>query len=280
MLSYLHAFHAGNFADIQKHSVLVLALRMMQAKPSAIACFDTHAGSAGYDLAGDRAMKTGEANAGVQKVWRCREQLQSDDWQAIIDELAAGNGRCGDLERYPGSPRWFSRYLREQDSLTAFELHPAEGETLSQWASGRSGTRVCREDGLQGLLRHLPPRQPRLLVLIDPSYEVKTEYEDVAETLKRAWQKCRHGVFLIWYPILAGRPHERLKGAISEGTVRKVLCQEIMLNQPPERGMVGSGMLVVNPPWGFDARLASMMEAASDSECLGITATTDWLVQE
>ncbi|MEP1217291.1 MAG: 23S rRNA (adenine(2030)-N(6))-methyltransferase RlmJ [Marinobacter sp.] len=280
MLSYLHAFHAGNFADIQKHSALVLVLRMMQAKPSAIACFDTHAGSASYDLAGERALKTGEARAGVQKIWRCREQLQSEDWLPIVGELTAGARPGGTIGRYPGSPQWYHRYLREQDSLTAFELHPAEGQTLSQWAAGRSGVRVWQEDGLKGLLRHLPPRQPRLLVLTDPSYEVKSEYEAVADTLTRAWQKCRHGVFLIWYPILAGSPHERLKNALSAGPVRKVLCSETRLNQPPERGMSGSGMLVINPPWGFDARFAAMMEAVAARQCLDVTPTMNWLVPE
>lgn len=280
MLSYLHAFHAGNFADIQKHGALVLAIRMMQAKPSAVACFDTHAGSASYDLGGERALKTGEAASGVRKIWSYREHLPSDDWQALFDELATRQGKDGQLRHYPGSPRWFCRYLREQDSLTAFELHPAESETLAQWAVGRSGVRVCQEDGLKGLLRHLPPRQPRLLVLTDPSYEVKSEYEEVADTLTRAWQKCRHGVFLIWYPILAGNPHERLKKAIAGGPVRKVLCSEIRLNQPPERGMSGSGMLVINPPWGFDSRLAAMLDAASSRQCVDMTSTMNWLVPE
>ncbi len=280
MLSYLHAFHAGNFADIQKHAALVLALRMMQAKPSAIACFDTHAGSAVYDLSGERALKTGEARYGIQRVWSRRKQLQSDDWQAILAEVESGAGAQGDVKRYPGSPHWFCKYLREQDSLTAFELHPSESESLAQWGADRSGVEICHEDGLKGLLRRLPPRQPRLLVLTDPSYEVKTEYEDVADTLMKAWQKCRHGVYLVWYPILAGRPHERLKSAISSGPARKVLCHEVMLDQAPARGMSGSGMLVINPPWGFDDRLAAMMEAVSANECLGITSTMDWLVPE
>lgn len=280
MLSYLHAFHAGNFADIQKHAALVLAIRMMQAKPSAVACFDTHAGSASYDLGGERARKTGEAASGVQRIWPCREQLHSDDWQAMFEELATGEDTGGELQHYPGSPLWFFSYLRKQDSLTAFELHPTEGETLTRWGAGRSGVRVCQEDGLQGLLRKLPPRQPRLLVLMDPSYEVKSEYEEVARTLTLAWQKCRHGVFLIWYPILAGSPHERLKSTIAGGPVRKVLCNEIRLNEPPERGMSGSGMLVVNPPWGFESRLAEMMNAVSSRQHLNITTTMDWLVPE
>lgn len=284
MLSYLHGFHAGNFADIQKHAALVLAIRMMQAKSSAIACFDTHAGSADYDLAGERALKTGEAARGVQRLWSQREYLQSEDWRAMVEALAPGANGQGSLGRYPGSPQWFDGYLRKQDHLTAFELHPTEGQSLSRWAAGRDRVRVVQEDGLKGLLRQLPPKQPRLLVLIDPSYEVKTEYEEVAMTLARAWQKCRHGVFLVWYPILAGSGgesgHGRLKNAISTGPVRKVLCSEITLNEPPGRGMSGAGLLVVNPPWGFDSRLAAMMAEVSVPQCLGITPTMDWLVPE
>jgi 23S rRNA (adenine2030-N6)-methyltransferase len=280
MLSYLHAFHAGNFADVHKHAALVLAIRMMQSKSSGIACFDTHAGGAFYDLTGERALKTGEAASGIHRVWFYRDQLPGDDWQQILNELTKGQNADGQLVSYPGSPRWFYRYLRKQDSLAAFELHPAEGETLANWASRQFRVSVFREDGLKGLLRHLPPGQPRLLVLTDPSYEVKSDYEEVAHTLTRAWQKCRHGVYLIWYPILKGRPDEKLKKAISEGPVRKVLCSEIMLNQAPERGMSGSGMLIVNPPWGFDKRLEAMIELAAVDQCLGVRFTTDWLVPE
>lgn len=284
MLSYLHAFHAGNFADIQKHAALVLAIRMMQAKPSGIACFDTHSGSAVYDLGGERALKTGEATRGVRRVWDYRKHLQSEDWRVMIDALTPGVDGHDRLGHYPGSPHWINRYLRHQDSLTAFELHPAEGEALSRWATGRSRVRTLQEDGLKGLLSRLPPRQPKLLVLTDPSYEVKTEYEDVAKALAKAWLKCRHGVFLIWYPILAGTAdesgHVRLKRAISGGPVRKVLCNEIALNEAPGRGMSGAGMLVVNPPWGFEERLSAMMAEISAPACLGITSTMRWLVPE
>lgn len=280
MLSYLHAFHAGNFADVHKHASLVLAIRMMQAKASGIACFDTHAGSASYDLEGERALKTGEAASGIHKVWQYRNRLSGDDWQVFLSELEKGKSSADSLSRYPGSPRWFCRYLRDQDTLTAFELHPAEGDTMAQWAAGRPRVKVFQEDGLKGMLKRLPPSQPRLLVLTDPSYEVKTDYEDVALTLARAWQKCRHGVYLIWYPVLAGRPDEKLKEALRATPVRKVLCSEITLRQSPERGMSGSGMLVVNPPWGFGDRLTEMMQAIAGDECLGITADTGWLVPE
>lgn len=280
MLSYLHGFHAGNFADVHKHTALVLTIRMMQAKPSGIACFDTHAGSASYDLDGERALKTGEADAGIHRVWACRQHLPGEDWQAMLVEMARGEGGDGRLKTYPGSPRWLYRYLRDQDRLTAFELHPAEGRLLDRWAAGHRAVTVVQEDGLEGLLRRLPPSQPRLLVLTDPSYEVKTDYDEVAQTLGRAWQKCRHGVYLVWYPILAGRPDERLKEGVRSGPVRKVLCSEILRRQPPERGMAGSGLLVVNPPWGFDERLAGMLAAVADDQCLAVAPTMDWLVAE
>lgn len=280
MLSYLHAFHAGNFADVQKHSALTLALTMMQAKKTPIACFDTHAGSAVYDLAGERARKTAEADGGVQKLWQQREQLVSPDWQPML-EVLAGYNRPGQqcLTRYPGSPAWLAELRRDMDSVTAFELHPSESDQLDTWAR-QHGVRVHQQDGLKGLLQKLPPAQPRLLALIDPSYEIKSDYESVASTLTGAWKKCRHGVYLVWYPILASGLERRLLEALKTGAVRKMLRSEVMLEQPPERGMVGSGMLVVNPPWGFDQRLEVMMGELKGRQRLALAHTVDWLVPE
>lgn len=133
MLSYLHAFHAGNFADVQKHAALSLVLAMMQSKKSAIACFDTHAGSARYDLGSERARKTGEADTGVQALWRIREQLATGDWQPVLEVLARYNPGNGPLRTYPGSPAWFAEFCRPGDSVTAFELHPSEERQLAQW---------------------------------------------------------------------------------------------------------------------------------------------------
>lgn len=279
MLSYLHGFHAGNFADVQKHGAQVLALRMLQAKPAGIACFDTHAGSALYDLRSERSQKTAEAEQGIRKLWAARQSSLGEDWQPLVDVLADINQGGSVLDQYPGSPEWFRRLRRPQDSLTTFELHPTEGQHLADWA-GRDKVRVFREDGLSGLLRQLPPPLPRLLVLIDPSYEVKSDYGAVADTLARAWRKCRHGVYLVWYPILTSGLEQTLKQAVVNGPVTRVLSSEIHLKCPPGRGMTGSGMLVVNPPWGFDERLAAMLVEVSGEECLNVSATMDWLVPE
>ena len=279
MLSYLHAFHAGNFADVQKHAALTLALSMMQSKSSAIAGFDTHAGSAIYDLTSERARKTAEADSGVQKLWASRNDLVSEDWQPVMKVLSRFNAGDGRLTVYPGSPAWFRQFLRPGDSLTAFELHPTESGQLAGWAA-EQGVRVMHEDGLKGLLRRLPPSQPRLMVLIDPSYEIKSEYSDVAETLLKAWQKCRHGVYLVWYPVLTSGLHPTLKQAVKDGGLRKVWCSEVHLKTPPERGMTGSGLLVVNPPWGFDDRFSAMIEDIAGESALGLSHEHSWLVPE
>ena len=279
MLSYLHAFHAGNFADVQKHAALTLALAMMQAKKTPIACFDTHAGSAVYDLTGERARKTAEADTGVQRLWRLRNSLSSPDWQPMLEVLASENPGNSELETYPGSPAWLAGFARDADTVTAFELHPTEGQQLAGWARD-AGVRVVQQDGLKGLLQKLPPPQPRLLTLIDPSYEIKSDYTSVAETLTKAWKKCRHGVYLVWYPILTNGLQEQLVSALKGGEVRKVLRSEVMLDTPPERGMVGSGMLVVNPPWGFEQRFAAMMDELQGENGLGWSSSITWLVPE
>ena len=279
MLSYLHAFHAGNFADVQKHAALSLILSMMQAKPSAIACFDTHAGSAIYDLKSERARKTAEADAGVQKLWAHRSGLSSDDWQSVMQVLSQFNADAGQLAVYPGSPAWIRQSLRPGDSLTAFELHPSESGQLADWAAEQR-VRVLHEDGLKGLLRQLPPKQPRLMALIDPSYEIKSEYLDVAHTLHKAWQKCRHGVYLVWYPVLTSDLQATLKQAVKDSPLRKVWCSEVHLKTPPERGMTGSGMLVINPPWGFGDRFAAMIEDVAAEKALGLSHEHGWLIPE
>jgi 23S rRNA (adenine2030-N6)-methyltransferase len=278
MLSYLHAFHAGNFADVHKHAALVLALNMMQVKASGIACIDTHAGSALYNLDDERARKTAEADAGIRKLWPHIDSLAAPDWQLLrpfLQQLNAGPN----LRQYPGSPAWFWQFLREQDNLGVFELHPSETNSLSQWASDKQ-MRVAHQDGLAGLLKVLPPRQPRLLVLIDPSYEVKADYAAVADTLSRAWQKCRHGVFLVWYPILTSGLEQALLEGLRTGPIRKILRSEVRLHRPPERGMVGSGMLVINPPWGMDERLMAMMSDLEPATRLGLDQQMDWLAAE
>ncbi|ROU02128.1 23S rRNA (adenine(2030)-N(6))-methyltransferase RlmJ [Marinobacter sp. R17] len=278
MLSYLHAFHAGNFADVQKHLGLFLALKMMQAKPSGIACFDTHAGSARYDLASERPRKTGEADSGIQSLWQHRNRLQDAEWSAFWDTL----GLAGDEKRvrfYPGSPAWLDALAREQDSVTAFELHSGESSLLQDWAREHQA-RVIAGDGFRGLLAALPPQAPRLFTLIDPPYEVKDDYMTTAETVIKAWKRCRHGVYLVWYPLLPEARHEAMIRRLQDSPVQKVLQCHYELDERPARGMYGSGLLMVNPPWGWGDRLQSMLEEVAASGAIAARQRVTWAVPE
>lgn len=279
MLSYLHAFHAGNFADVQKHTALYLALKLMKAKASPISCFDTHAGSALYDLSSPQALKTGEARGGVQALWPHRNHLQAPDWPGFWSCVEDLNPGATDLRFYPGSPAWMRYLTGPDDALTGFELHPNENARLVSWAD-QHGLQVRKEDGLRGLLRSLPPRTPRLLGLIDPSYEIRKDYREVGETLVKAWRKCRHGVYLVWYPILPDRPHRELLDIVQSSPVHKVLQSELILRTVPARGMLGSGMLVVNPPWGLQERLDAMLCEAGEDRFLAADHRQAWLVPE
>lgn len=279
MLSYLHAFHAGNFADVQKHGALCLITSMMQAKSSSITSFDTHAGSALYDLGDARAQKTGEAERGIQAIWPRRQALSSDDWSHYLRILSGLNPVTSRLNVYPGSPTWLESLKRPDDRVVLYELHPTEQARLTDWAARRDVTVRCA-NGLTGLLRSLPPKTPRLLVVIDPSYEIMTDYQTVASALVSAWQRCRHGVFLIWYPILPGNPAKVLLEGLKNSPVTKVLRSELRLASPPARGMSGSGLLVINPPWGFGERFERMMGEAGGDALLNARHQLDWWVPE
>ncbi|BES70523.1 23S rRNA (adenine(2030)-N(6))-methyltransferase RlmJ [Marinobacter nanhaiticus D15-8W] len=278
MLSYLHAFHAGNFADVHKHLGLFVALKLMQRKPTPIACFDTHGGSALYDLAGDKARKTGEAYAGVQRVWQRRATLEHELWPEVWG-LIGGDPNEAALRYYPGSPAWLEGLRREQDSVTAFELHSNESSRLQQWAASTS-VGVIAADGFRGLLSALPPREPRLFTLIDPPYEIKDDYARTADTLIRAWKRCRHGVYLVWYPVLPEAQFERMIEQVQGSPMTKVLRSQYLLDQPPERGMAGSGLLLVNPPWGWADAIQSMLGEIHASGAIAARHQLDWVVPE
>ena len=278
MLSYLHAFHAGNYADLQKHYALFATLQLMHNKATAITCIDTHAGSAVYDLTSEQALKTGEAAAGIQRLWHAARQQPLAPWEGFLAALAEVN-RGDALRYYPGSPAWFQLCQRPGDELLAFELHSNETSRLQAWAKGKP-VRVINTDGFRGLLKALPPRHPRLLVLIDPPYEIKDDYLTAAGTLVKAWQRCRHGVFLLWYPILPAGLHNDMLARIQSGPLRKVLRSEVWLRNPPSRGMLGTGLLVVNPPWTLEDQLTQAMKALDHAGVLSCQYQSDWLVTE
>ncbi len=232
MFSYRHAFHAGNHADVLKHTVLIAVLRHLALKDGPLAVFDTHAGAGLYRLDGDYAKTSGEAADGIlrltgqplkspETVKPAAKTAGSGDLgdkgdkgakplalalaiQDYVDTVASFNAK-GSFKVYPGSPFIIQRLLRERDKLKLFELHPTDSKTLSaniaQLDAGRQ-VAVLREDGFEGLKKFLPPPQRRALVLSDPSYEVKSDYSRVVATVADAMTRFATGIYIVWYPII------------------------------------------------------------------------------
>ena len=264
MLSYQHAYHAGSFADVHKHLALFGLLSALQAKTSAITMVDTHAGRGLYPLADAHTRQAGEYRDGIAPVWAQREALAADsllgDWLARLAGLQSGP----ELRVYPGSPWWFAAAQRRQDPLSLFELHPGEHRSLdSQTPLARRQIRRIHADGLAGLTKMQPVATARLCALIDPSYEVKTEYRDVLKAFKQVAKKTRHAVILAWYPLLADDRHRALTDGLGRAGIPKIWQSELVHHElaAGQSGMYGSGLVLLNPPYQLDQRLDAGLAA-------------------
>ncbi|MCH4811250.1 23S rRNA (adenine(2030)-N(6))-methyltransferase RlmJ [Vreelandella neptunia] len=281
MLSYQHAYHAGNFADVHKHLTLYAVIDYLLRKKTAITYVDTHAGRGLYPLEAPETQRLQEYREGIWPLWQARAGLNDPLLNAWKEALTSAQKAPASLTHYPGSPWWLSHSLREQDQLRLFELHPGEHEQLSAQGLSPRAQRVFG-DGLAGLEAMLPAITPRICVLIDPSYERKVEYQEVADTVVYTHEKARHGVVLIWYPLLPSDHHLTLLTALKESGVRKIWRSELLLREPGEQahGMFGSGMLVINPPWGLDQRIAAAMEEITPLLGTDTRYQAEWWVRE
>lgn len=281
MLSYRHIYHAGNFADVFKHVVLVQLLRALQRKDAPMFVLDTHAGVGRYDLGTDEAQKNREFAAGVQRTLECAEPPAAV--AGYLDLVRAENAGADALRQYPGSPRLIRALLRPQDRLALTELHPADFAALKDVFAGDRQVAVHKQDAYQGLKAFLPPKERRGLVLIDPPYELKDEYARVAAGLQAAHARWPTGVYAVWYPILSRSLVTRFHNAIAATGIRRILCAELRIGADTDRtGFVGSGMLIVNPPWPLHEDLAqplSWLRRCLDPEGQG-GQRLDWLVPE
>jgi 23S rRNA (adenine2030-N6)-methyltransferase len=245
MLSYQHAYHAGNRADVQKHALLAWMLDYMGTKDKPLTYIETHAGRGLYDLGSAEALKTGEAAAGIAVL---EAKFAADHpYRRILTQVRARWGKMA----YPGSPLIAGLSMRPGDALRLAELHPAEFAALKVAMHGFPGE-VARRDGWDQALAIAPPNPRRGMMLIDPPYEVKTDYERAAKVVEQVAKKWNVGVVALWYPILADAPHGPMIDAIA-AAIPGLLISEIRF--PPARaghGMVGSGMAVVNPPFGLE----------------------------
>ncbi|SIS84790.1 23S rRNA (adenine(2030)-N(6))-methyltransferase RlmJ [Neptunomonas antarctica] len=261
MLSYQHGFHAGNFADVHKHMILALMLEALNVKEKPWSYLETHGGSALYDLTDEQAQKTGEFLGGISKLWDKKDLPEA--FRTYIKQVQAVNQDTDDqgvkLRFYPGSPSIAAMMSRDSDHLAIMELHPAEYQRVKQHFRGQSQVAVHHRDGYEGVLSMMPPKPNRGLVLIDPSYEVKTEYQQVAKFIKQIYGRWPNASVAIWYPILRAGHHKEMIDKIAGSGIRKIYQSELFVQDSGSERMFGSGMLLINPPWQLDQKIASVI---------------------
>lgn len=251
MLSYQHAYHAGNLADLHKHALLASALDYLTRKDKPLSYLETHSGRGLYHLDGAEAEKTQEARAGILRA-------EADGWlprdHPLLTALEQVRDTHGD-RAYPGSPLIAEHFLRPMDSAHLAELHPAEFAALRQVAGF---ARLYHQDGFQMAKAVCPPLPRRGLLLIDPSYEVKTDYADIPKQIDQIARKWNVGVIALWYPMLSDNRHRPMLDRLMDSHPQ-ALRSEVRF--PPVRAghaMVGSGMWVLNPPYGLSDRAAEI----------------------
>lgn len=248
MLSYRHAFHAGNYADVLKHCVLVQILRYLTSKDKPLCYLDTHAGTGFYRLTGAQAQQTGEFQQGIGALWH-----RGDLPAALVEYRECVRAAVGvHLTAYPGSPWLAQHILRPQDRLLLCELHPKDTVQLERTFGKASNVRCYAEDGWQKSLALLPPKERRGLVLIDPSYEVKDDYLRVVGHLKELHRKFATGVYALWYPVADASRTETMLRRLRKSGIARMQMFEVGLNRDhAQAGLTGAGMIVINAPWNL-----------------------------
>jgi|TARA_A100001391_G_scaffold57550_3_gene35267 23S rRNA (adenine2030-N6)-methyltransferase len=259
-MNYRHAFHAGNFADVVKHIILTRILAYLMRKDAAFRVIDTHAGVGLYDLLGDEAGRTGEWREGIGRLMAA--DLPEPAATLVAPYLAAVTAQNGDdqLRYYPGSPFIARHMLRDQDRLMALELHPTDAEALRQNFEGDIQTRVTQLDGWAAMGTHLPPKEKRGLVLVDPPFEIKGEFERMVQALVKAHARWPGGTYAFWYPIKDPKDVQAYVKGLRATGIDKILRLELTIRAPsiPPR-LHGTGMVVVNPPYVLEDEMRTLL---------------------
>ena len=261
MLSYRHAFHAGNHADVLKHLILIQIIRYLGEKPAPFWIIDTHAGAGRYALDSAYANKLAEYRDGIGRLWQAANlPPAAADYVDLVRQLNPD----GKLRHYPGSPWLASQLLRDGDRLRLFELHSSDARLLQ--ACFRGGDRrisVAAGDGLAGLKAILPPPPRRALILIDPSYETRDDYANVISGLRDALKRFPTGIYALWHPLLSKPESLRLPARLKALGAADWLHATLRVSTPARNGfgMSGSGMFIINPPWTLKKTLQDTLPA-------------------
>jgi 23S rRNA (adenine2030-N6)-methyltransferase len=287
-MNYQHAFHAGNFADVHKHAVLARILVHLRQKPAAFRVIDSHAAAGRYDLHAEESTRSGEWHNGIARVWDAMRNGPATSAAAAaaallapyLEAVAAFNPG-GSLHTYPGSPLIAQHLLRPQDRLIACELEPRSAVSLGAALRGDRRVKALALDGWTALGAYVPPKERRGLVLVDPPYEDAGDFTRLSGSLAAAHRKWPIGIYMLWYPIKAREAPDALARRLRNLAIAKVLRCEMILGAPrAEAGLVGSGLIVVNPPFTLEADLRVLMPALGRILAPQATHRLDWLAAD
>ena len=280
MLSYRHGYHAGNYADVLKHSMLLQVLKSMQKKDKPYVYIDTHAGAGAYSLNDEFAQKTGEYLDGVAKLWEANNLPTA--LADYVEAVKIFNGEFDQLTVYPGSPSFVDAELRPKDRMVLHELHGTDHQLLEEYFDQDKQVRVIKGDGLQGLMAAVPPPERRGVILIDPSYEIKSDYIDVAQTIIKAHKRFATGVFMLWYPVVKREQTEAMLNLLKNSGIKKQLrIEQAIRADSDEFGMTAAGIWIINPPWQTDELAKAALDyLAPILGCADGSVTVKWEVGE
>ncbi|MDG2949847.1 23S rRNA (adenine(2030)-N(6))-methyltransferase RlmJ [Exercitatus varius] len=281
MLSYRHSFHAGNHADVLKHIVLMLIIENLQLKEKGFYYLDTHAGVGRYRLFGDEAEKTAEFEEGIARLWE-RDDLPPEV-KRYVDQIKRLNYGGKALRYYAGSPLIAAQLLRPQDRALLTELHPSDFPLLRNNFKEYANIVTKRDDGFRQLKATLPPKERRGLVLIDPPYELKEDYDLVVKAVEEGYKRFATGVYAVWYPVVLRQQTKRIVRGLERSGIRKILQIELAVRpDSDQRGMTASGMIVINPPWQLETQMKSILPYLTEVLVPAGTGkwSLNWITQE
>ena len=266
-MNYRHIYHAGNFADVVKHIILLRVIAYMQRKEAGFLMLDTHAGIGRYDLASAQAQKTREADRGIRQ-FLARETPLSHEVEALLAgyrDLLNGLNAGRDVMLVPGSPEILTRYRRPQDRCVFNELHPEDYKALGENYRREKRVEVTQLDAWQSLRAKLPPPERRGLILVDPPFEKPTETSDLVKGVAQALTRFSTGTYLIWYPLKDSKMGKQLRDSIRDAPVATALDTQLYVNAPQDGQFTGSGMIILNPPFTLFDELQRLLPALTQA---------------
>ncbi|MGL4489534.1 MAG: 23S rRNA (adenine(2030)-N(6))-methyltransferase RlmJ [Rhizobiaceae bacterium] len=282
-MNYRHAYHAGNFADVLKHIIVTRIVEYLKQKDKAFRVIDTHAGIGMYDLTGVEAGKTGEWQGGIGKVGDAALSRPVADLIAPWLKIVRSVNSDKTMKKYPGSPKLVRMLFRPQDRLSAIELHGEDYRKLAAEFADDYQVRVIELDGWLSLGAHVPPKEKRGLVLVDPPFEQPGEFDRLLEGLQRGHERWATGIYALWYPVKDRKSVSTFHKQLRECGIKKILACELMVRGPSkEPSLDGSGMIIVNPPFTLEGDLKQIMPELMDAMRIdkGASWWVNWLAGE